>query len=68
MSFQFHHQQHVVAGHAHGTDLLQTVDQMQPLTLAREFLRYALFNKGLMTIVPVEAMAAHCNVGNFEPE
>lgn len=30
---------------------------MKPLTLAREFLRYVLFNKGLMTIVPVEAMA-----------
>lgn len=30
---------------------------MKPLSLAREFLRYALFRKGLMTIVPVEAMA-----------
>jgi choline dehydrogenase len=30
---------------------------MKPLTMAREFLRYVLFNKGLMTIVPVEAMA-----------
>jgi choline dehydrogenase len=30
---------------------------MRPLTLAREFLRYALTGKGLMTIVPVEAMA-----------
>ncbi|MCW1428798.1 GMC family oxidoreductase [Novosphingobium sp. JCM 18896] len=30
---------------------------MKPLTLAREFLRYVFTNKGLMTIVPVEAMA-----------
>jgi choline dehydrogenase len=30
---------------------------MRPLTLAREFLRYVLTNNGLMTIVPVEAMA-----------
>ncbi len=30
---------------------------MRPLILAREFLRYVLFNTGLMTIVPVEAMA-----------
>jgi choline dehydrogenase len=30
---------------------------MQPLTLAREFLRYVLFRNGLMTIIPVEAMA-----------
>jgi choline dehydrogenase len=30
---------------------------MKPLSLAKEFLRYIFFNKGLMTIVPVEAMA-----------
>jgi choline dehydrogenase len=30
---------------------------MKPLTLAWEFIRYTLFNKGLMTIIPVEAMA-----------
>ena len=37
---------------------LPTYNQMmKPLTLAREFMRYVLFNKGLMTIVPVEAMA-----------
>ena len=30
---------------------------MKPLTLAREFLRYVLFRSGLMTIIPVEAMA-----------
>jgi choline dehydrogenase len=30
---------------------------MKPLTLAREFLRYVLFKNGLMTIIPVEAMA-----------
>jgi choline dehydrogenase len=30
---------------------------MRPLTMAREFLRYVLTRKGLMTIVPVEAMA-----------
>jgi len=30
---------------------------MRPVTLAREFLRYLLFNDGLMTIIPVEAMA-----------
>ncbi len=30
---------------------------MKPLTLAREFLRYVVTSKGLMTIVPVEAMA-----------
>jgi choline dehydrogenase len=30
---------------------------MRPLILAREFMRYVFFNDGLMTIVPVEAMA-----------
>lgn len=30
---------------------------MRPLTLAREFLRYVVTRKGLMTIIPVEAMA-----------
>jgi choline dehydrogenase len=30
---------------------------MRPLIMAREFMRYTLFNTGLMTIVPVEAMA-----------
>jgi choline dehydrogenase len=30
---------------------------MKPLTLAREFLRYILLKDGLMTIIPVEAMA-----------
>lgn len=30
---------------------------MKPLSLAKEFLRYVFFNKGLMTIIPVEAMA-----------
>jgi choline dehydrogenase len=30
---------------------------MRPLTLAREFLRYVLLKDGLMTIIPVEAMA-----------
>ncbi len=30
---------------------------MRPLSLAREFLRYVLTSDGLMTIVPVEAMA-----------
>jgi choline dehydrogenase len=30
---------------------------MRPLSLAREFLRYVVSNDGLMTIVPVEAMA-----------
>lgn len=30
---------------------------MKPLIMARELLRYVLFNDGLMTIVPVEAMA-----------
>lgn len=37
---------------------VRTYNQMmKPLTLAREFLRYVLFNEGLMTIIPVEAMA-----------
>jgi choline dehydrogenase len=30
---------------------------MKPLTLAREFLRYVFLKTGLMTIIPVEAMA-----------
>lgn len=30
---------------------------MKPLTLAREMLRYVFFRTGLMTIIPVEAMA-----------
>ncbi|WP_206049356.1 FAD-dependent oxidoreductase [Novosphingobium sp. PC22D] len=30
---------------------------MKPLVLAREMARYMLFNRGLMTIIPVEAMA-----------
>jgi choline dehydrogenase len=30
---------------------------MKPLTLAREFLRYVFTRQGLMTIIPVEAMA-----------
>jgi len=30
---------------------------MKPLTLAREFLRYVFASNGLMTIIPVEAMA-----------
>lgn len=30
---------------------------MKPLVLAREFLKYAAFRRGLMTIIPVEAMA-----------
>jgi choline dehydrogenase len=30
---------------------------MKPLTLAREFLRYVFTSNGLMTIIPVEAMA-----------
>ncbi len=30
---------------------------MRPLSLAKEFLRYVLFHRGLMTIIPVEAMA-----------
>ena len=37
---------------------LRTYNQMmKPLTLAREFMRYVFTNNGLMTIVPVEAMA-----------
>jgi choline dehydrogenase len=37
---------------------LETYNQMmKPLTLAREFLRYVMFRTGLMTIIPVEAMA-----------
>jgi len=37
---------------------MRTYNQMmKPLTLAREFMRYVLLRKGLMTIVPVEAMA-----------
>jgi len=30
---------------------------MKPLSMVREMLRYVLFRKGLMTIVPIEAMA-----------